>query len=194
MKFLKPAGLPAIALLILIQGCALTPQNLHLDPTIDMTGEAVTADTLIGLSVIDARPTTKLGEVGDPNQEMVSVTLDEDFTFLLDQKVTTALEKRGFSVVPDSGAMTRSLTVEISSLILNSEKRPLDFQTELKSELAAIARNSNEKYERAYYVRTQKITAGPPYEKHSNELVNNAVSQALSDMLNDDKLFEMLAR
>ena len=193
MKNINRTGIPALALLMLIQGCALTPQNLHLDPVIDYTGQSVTTDTLIGLSVVDSRDSKKLGRVGDPKKEMVDVTLDEDFLPLLNQRVTEVLEQRGFSVVPDSGAMTRSISVSIDSLVLNSAKRPLDFETELKAELSAEAHNALGKYDRAYYVRTYKTTAGPPYAKHSNELVNDAVSQALSDMLNDDKLFELLA-
>ena len=194
MKTITRLGLPVLMLLALNQGCTLKPQYLHLDPTIDVTGAAVTSDTLIGLSVRDARPTKKLGEVGDPNKEMMDVTLNEDFTALLSARMTEALEKRGFSVVPESGAMTRSLAVQINNLVLNSVKRPLDFETELKAEVSAEAHNSNEKYDRAYYVSTYKITAGPPFEKHSNLMVNDAVSKALTDMLNDDRLFEMLAR
>ena len=144
MKTITRLGLPVLMLLALSQGCTLKPQYLHLDPAIDVTGEAVTADTLIGLSVIDARPTKKLGEVGDPNKEMLDVTLDEDFSALVGARLTEALEKRGFSVVPESGAMTRSLAVQINSLVLNSVKRPLDFETELKAEVPAVAHNSNE--------------------------------------------------
>ncbi len=194
MKTIARLGLPVLMWLTLIQGCTLKPQYLHLDPVIDITGQPVTSDTLIGLSVTDARTTKKLGEVGDPNKEMMDVTLNEDFTALLSARITEALEKRGFSVVPESGAMTRSISVQIDSLVLNSVKRPLDFETELKAEVSAEAHNANEKYDRAYYVSTYKITAAPPFEKHSNIMVNDAVSKALSDMLNDDKLFEMLAR
>ncbi len=196
MKIIKWAGLPimALALLALVQGCMLTPQKLSLDPVIDVTSEAVTTDTLIGLSVVDARPTKKLGEVGDPNKEMLDVTVTNDFIARVNERLTEALEKRGFSVVPKSEAMTRSLDVEINSLVLNSVKRPIDFETKLEAAVSAKANNSYEKYDRAYYVRTLKESAGPPYEKKSNKMVNDAMSQALSDLLNDDSLFEMLAR
>ena len=90
--------------------------------------------------------------------------------------------------------MTRSLVVEITSLLLDSTRTPINFETELKAEVTASAHNSNERYERLYYVRSYQETAGPPFERHSNQLVNQAVSQALSDMVNDDKLFQMLAR
>ena len=194
MKLMKWKSMLPVLLAAGIQGCALTPQNLHLDPTIEFSGESTTLNTLVGLSVVDARSSKTLGEVGDPNKEMVPVTLDEDFVPLLTELVSEGLEKRGFSVVPESEAMTRSLVIEISSLVLNSEKTPFNFQTELKAEVTASAHNANEQYERRYYVRSYQETAGPPYKKHSNQLVNEAVSQALSDMLADDNLFKMLAR
>jgi uncharacterized lipoprotein YajG len=194
MKTITRLGLPVLALLLLVQGCTLKPQYLHLDPEIDVADKPVTSETLIGLSVSDARSTKKLGEVGDPNKGMVDVTLDEDFTKAVYARISAALEHNGFSVVPASGAMTRSLLVRLDSLVLNSVKRPLDFETELKAEVSAVAYNANEKYDRAYYVRTYKLTAAPPYERDSNRLVNDAVSKALSDMLNDNSLFEMLER
>ncbi len=193
MQAIKWTSTLAILLAVSMQGCALKPQNLHLDPEIAVTGDSVAVDTLLGLSVVDERPTKLLGEVGDPNDKMVPVTLDEDFIPLLTERVSESVEKRGFSVVPTSDAMTRSLVIKITSLVLNSEKTPFNFQTELLAEVTASARNVNDRYERRYYVRSYQETAGPPFEKHSNALVNEAVSQALTDMLNDDRLFEMLA-
>jgi uncharacterized lipoprotein YajG len=186
------AGLALLALLI--QGCTLKTQNLHLDPAIDAAVQPITSDTLIGLEVVDARPWKKLGEVGDPNKGMVDVVLDEDFTVLVRDRLEEVLESRGFDVVLGSGAMTRSLTVAINSLELNSVKRPFDFETELNAEVFASAGNADATYDRTYYVRIRKLTAGPPYERHSNELVNDAVSKALSDLVNDANLSEMLVR
>ena len=193
MNPMKSAGALVALLAVVILGCALKPQNLHLDPDVEYSGEAITTETLIGFSVTDARPTKKLGEVGDPNTELVPVSLDEDFVPLVTERMTTGIEKRGFSVVPWSPAMTRSLEVRIDSLVLNSVKTPVTFETELKAEVTAVASNERQQYERVYYVRSYQETAGPPYEKHSNKLVNQAVSQALTEVLNDDKLFEMLA-
>jgi len=194
MNSIRSAGVLVILVAAMIQGCALKPQTLHLDPDVEYTGEPNTSDTLIGFSVSDDRTTKLLGEVGDPNQEMVAVTLDENFVPLLTEKLNAGLEKRGFSAVPGSEAMTRSLRISIDSLVLNSVKTPVTFQTELKAEVTAAAANASERYQRVYYVRSYQETAGPPYEKHSNQLVNQAVSQALNEVLNDNKLFEMLAR
>ena len=194
MNSIRIAGALAAVAALVIQGCALKPQNLHLDPDVAYSGQATTSETLIGFTVADARPTKKLGKVGDPNKELVDVSLEEDFVPLITERLTTGIEKRGFSVVPWSPAITRSLEVRIDSLVLNSVKTPVTFETELRAEVTAAASNERERYERVYYVRSYQETAGPPYERHSNKLVNQAISQALTEVLNDDKLFEMLAR
>lgn len=195
MKRTYQIALPGLALLaLLMQGCTLKTQNLHLDPSIDAAVQPITSDALIGLVVVDARSVKKLGEVGVPYKEMVDVVLDEDFTALVRDRLEVVLESRGFDVVPGSGAMTRSITVAINSLVLNSVKRPFDFETELSAEVFASAGNADATFDRTYYVSTRKTTAGPPYQRDSNELVNDAVSKALSDMVNDDSLMEMLVR
>lgn len=195
MKRTYQIALPGLALLaLLFQGCTLKTQNLHLDPSIDAAGEPITSDARIGLEVVDNRPTKKLGEVGDPNNKMVDVMLEEDFTAQLRDRIKEMLESRGFEVVPESVAMKRSITVAISALELSSVKRPLDFETKLGANVFATAGNADTTYDRDYFVRTRKTTAGPPFERQSNQLVNEAVSQALSDLAKDEKLFELLAR
>ena len=195
MKRTYQIALPGLVLLaLLFQGCTLKTQNLHLDPSIDAAGEPITSDTRIGLAVVDNRPSKKLGEVGDPNKEMFDVVLDEDFTARVRDRMKELLESRGFDVVLGSGATTRSITVAINGLELSSVKRPLDFETEIRANVLAAASNADATYDRAYFVRTRKTTAAPPFERRSNQLVNKAVSQALSDLANDENLFEMLVR
>ncbi len=170
------------------------PQSLHLDPSIDAANEPITSDKSIGLQVVDNRPSKKLGEVGDPNKGMFDVVLDEDFTAQVREAMKEVLESRGFDVVPEGGATKRSLTVAISDLELSSVKRPLDFETNLKANVFVTADNVDATYDREYFVVTRKTSAAPPREQQSNQLVNDAVSQALSDMASDEDLFEMLLR
>jgi hypothetical protein len=195
MKRTYQIALPGLVLLaLLFQGCTLKTQNLHLDPSIDAAGEPITSDTRIGLEVVDNRPSKKLGEVGDPNKEMFDVVLDEDFTALVRDRMKEVLESRGFDVVLGTGVMTRSITVAINGLELSSVKRPFDFETELRANVFVTAGNVDATYDRVYFVRTRKTTAAPPFERQSNQLVNEAVSQALSDLANDENLFDMLVR
>ena len=138
--------------------------------------------------------TKKLGEIGDPNTKMVDVSVEEDPSAAVYERLQEALTKLGFSVVPYSDAMERKLQVEIRSLELKSVKTPFTFETELRAVLGARAANGLEYYDRQFNVRTRKDGAAPPFEKDSTMLVNTAVSQALEDMLADEQLLALLAK
>lgn len=183
-----------LAAVTALSGCALTPQNLRLDPAVSLQPTPVASGTIIGLAIEDTRSTQKLGEVGDPNTQMVDVSLTEDFRPRLYDEVSRLLTGLGFSVVPYSDNLERAVTVEVRRLELSSIKQPFVFDTELRAELGAVARNGGDTYDRLYYVRSRKETAGPPFLKDSNALVNTAVAQALEDILSDQRLFELLKR
>lgn len=183
-----------LAAVSVLSACALTPQNLRLDPQVSMQPARVASGTIVGLGIEDSRSSQKLGEVGDPNTKMVDVSLTEDFRPRLYAEISRTLTALGFSVVPYSDNLERAITVDVRRLELSSVKQPFVFDTELNAELGAVARNGGDTYDRLYYVRTRKETAGPPYVKDSNALVNTAVAQALQDILSDERLFELLKR
>jgi uncharacterized lipoprotein YajG len=194
---MKPGNLVLTALaslVLLLQGCGLKPQYLHLDPRVAAPTEAVADGTLIGLGINDTRGSKKLGEVGDPLTQMVDVSLTEDFRPNLYASVSKALTGMGFDVVPYSDAMMRWIQIDIRNLELRSEKAAFNFQTELQANVAVRARSENRTYDRAFFVRKHKVTATPPYQRHSNELVNSAVAQAIEDALADRSLLDMLAQ
>lgn len=177
-----------------VQGCSLKPQNLRIDPPVKVNESAVGNGRIIGLGVSDVRTHKKLGEVGDPNTRMVDVSVEEDPSQAVYERLQAALTKLGFSVVPYSEAMANALQVEIRSLDLKSVKTAFTFETELRAEVRARAANGPDYYDRQFNVRTRKDGAAPPFEKDSTLLVNTAVSQALEDMLADEQLLELLAR
>jgi len=186
--------LTVAGMLAAIQGCALKPQNLRIDPPVKVSESAVGNGRIIGLGVTDARTNMKLGEIGDPNNKMVDVSVNENPSAAVFNQLQQALTKLGFSVFPYSDAMERTLQVELRDLELNSVKTALTFETELRAAVGARVANGPEYYDRQFHVRTRKDGAAPPFEKDSNLLVNTAVSQALEDMLADAQLLELLAK
>ena len=186
--------LSVVMMLAGAQGCSLKPQNLRIDPEVKVTEAQVGNSKTVGLQVSDFRPDKKLGEVGDPDRKMVDVRVDEDPSPAIYERVKKALTSLGFSVQPYSDAMDRTLDIKIRKLELQSVKKPLTFDTELRAEVSAHAVNSTEFYDRQFNVRTRKDGAAPPYENDSTVLVNTAVSQALEDLLADEELLAMLAR
>ena len=187
----------SVALLALfsLQACSLKPQNLRLDPQqVRIQESKVGNGTTVALKVEDTRPTKKLGEVGDPDNKMVDVSVEDDPSPKIYERVREALTRMGFMVVPYSDGADPSLKLEIRKLELKSVKTPFTFETELRAELAAHAAKTNGYYDRQFNVRTRRDGAAPPFEKDSTKLVNTAISQALEDLLADEQLLGTLAR
>ncbi|HWA12398.1 MAG TPA: YajG family lipoprotein [Burkholderiales bacterium] len=182
-------------LLALLAGCALKPQYLRIDPQqIRVAQSQAGAGQTVALQVTDARTEKKLGEVGDPDNKMVDVSVEEDPAPKIYARVKEALERMGFTVQPYVEGAEPALKLEVRKLELQSVKTPFTFETELRAEVAAHASRENGHYDRQFNVRTRKDGAAPPYEKDSNALVNTAVSQALEDLLADEQLIATLAR
>lgn len=184
----------ALGLFAMVQGCSLQTQNLRLDPVVKVKESQVGQGRIIGLSVSDVRPDKKLGEVGDPDREMVDVLVEEDPSPAVYDRVKGGLEQLGFSVVPYSDAMNQTLQIEIRTLALQSVKTPFTFETELQAVVGSRAVNGNAFHERQFNVRTRMDGAAPPFKKDSTALVNRAVSQALEDMFADEELLTLLSQ
>jgi uncharacterized lipoprotein YajG len=182
----------AIGIFALVEGCALHPQDIRIDPTIDLPNSLTGSGRTIGLAVSDVRETKKLGQVGDPNREMFDISVNEDPSSAIYSRVSNALAKLGYKVVPYSEGVDPSLKIEVKTLKLDSDKRAFDFLTKLHAEVTAHARARNESWDETYTNDQSMNTAGPAYKRDTARLVNAAVSAALQDMLADQKLLDTL--
>jgi len=185
--------LVASGVALFLQGCALGPENIRVNPAFDLPHSLVGGSKPIALSVADAREKKKLGEVGDPNRQMFDVSVNEDPAPAISRSVSRALSSLGYVVEPyRAGDQIPSLTIELQTLKLDSDKRAFDFLTTLRAEVVAHARNGNKTLDQKYQVTQSMNTPGPAYAKDSSKLVNDAVSSALQDMLSDQRLLDTL--
>ena len=175
---------------LLFGGCAVNDQYLVLNPQINVTANEVGNGKVINLQVLDKREGTGLGEIRDAHSDVFNVRLGRDFTQDLKTNIGKALEKQSFNV----GESDINMTVNIEKLALSSEKYPLTFKTDLEAIISVRIDNGEEQYGNRLRVVTTKRTAGPPFTKDSNELVNEAVSNLLTDMLSSEKLMSVLVQ
>jgi uncharacterized lipoprotein YajG len=181
-----------IGALAMMQGCTLKPENIRIDPSIELSKASVGNDKTIAVVVSDGRSTKKVGEVGDPDRKMVEVSVTQDPSPAIYARLSTALSDLGYKVAPDAKGVEPSLKIEVESLKLDSDKRPLDFLTTLHAEVTARVDNGRAHFERRYTVNQSMNSAGPSYVAESSRLVNGAISMALQDMLSDPKLLKTL--
>ena len=174
----------------LITGCALNDQYLVLDPKIYATESDIGTGKNIELGVRDKRPNSKLGEIKDVRKDTFSVEIKQGFTANIKNKVGNALERKGFKIDKSDIKMV----VDVETLGLSSIKYPLTFKTDLEAIISVTVENGDESYGNRLRIVTTKETPGPPYAADSAELVNEAVSTLLTDMLGSEKLLKVLAK
>lgn len=179
---------------LLLQGCSLRPQNIKLDPPVAVAASNVGQGKIVWVQIRDARVRKTLGNVGDPDGRFTQVSVDDDFSSTVYQRVSAAMRKIGFVASPTPGPDERKLVIEVRELKYQSLKQTLTFATEVSVSLIAMATNGNEHYDRVYNAGEQKTGALLPDEKERAETVNKVVAMALDDMLNDSKLVGLLAQ
>ena len=182
--------IPLIFLFAGLVGCALNDQYLILDPQPDVTESELGNGKIIELSIKDTRSDTKLGKITDVHSGVYSIELRKDFTSTLATVVGSSLEKKGFKIGPSDTKMI----VQVDLLALSSKKMPLTFETNLEAKMSVDIKVGAKTYTNRLRIVTKKETAGPPYAGDSSELINEAVSKLLTDMLSREQLITILAR
>lgn len=179
---------------LLLQGCGLRPQNIKLDPPVEVARSTIGQGKVVWVQIRDARLRKTLGNVGNPDGKFVQVSVEHDFSKTVYQRVSAALRELGFSAQPTPGPDERSLIVEVRELKYQSLKQTLTFATEVSVSVAAMARNGVDHYDRVYNAGEQKTGPLLPSEKERAETVNRVVGVALEDMLKDPRLTGLLAQ
>ena len=177
-------------------GCVPGPQMLSIQPDVTIPPKTGTAEVTLGVEVIDALGSQKIGIAGDPNGDNFDITLNGDVASALAPSIQAGLENQGFKVVPPSEETPNVLTVEVQKITLSSvsTKGKIKYVTKLEVEIVAKARNGGYKYSRRYSVSAEKESGSVSSSENSKLMLNSAVSDGISAMLNDEKLIETLKK
>jgi len=189
----KPV-LMLLALGVAVQGCSLSAQTVRLAPQVQVAQSDVGQGKLIGLDVNDARPDKKAGIIGDENIKFVTVAAEDGPPSAVYREAAEALIRLGFRVEPASDASVRVLRIQLTELEYQSLKRPFTFDTEAKVTVAAVARNTHDRFERRYETEETSTSGSPPSQSEVARTINSQVSKALDDVLSDRQLIALLAR
>jgi uncharacterized lipoprotein YajG len=179
---------------VLALGCTVKPQNVRLEPQIKAAPSTVGQGKKVWLEVKDVRPKKTLGVVGDLNGRYAHVSVEDDFSTQMYQSVSGALRQMGFEVSPTPVADARSLVVEVRDIEYQALKQGLTYDTDTKVAIGALAKSAESTYERLYTAGARKSSPIHPSASDNDRIVNDTVSGALQEMLNDDRLTAALVQ
>ena len=175
-------------------GCAHGPQFVRINPEINTISRANSVDVLVELSVLDTRGDKKIGTTGN-DKARFDITLKDDIATVLSPKLAAALESQGMSVISRPDVNAKKLTISVDRLTLDSLKSEgFGYLTAVNAEVVASIETNTTRFSKRYTVSTEKEMSSATSTQTTQEMLNAALSKALSDVVADEALIGVLTK
>ena len=175
-------------------GCAHGPQFVRINPEINAISRANSVDVLVELSVLDTRADKKIGTTGN-DKARFDITLKDDIATVLSPKLAAALESQGMSVISRPDVNAKKLTISVDRLTLDSLKSEgFGYLTAVNAEVVASIETNTTRFSKRYTVSTEKEMSSATSTQTTQEMLNAALSKALSDVVADEELIGVLTQ
>ena len=170
---------------LMLGGCAMSPQQLAINPDITVQVSEPVSNGEMGLTVYDERPSAVLGSRGGVYSETSMISTGADFTTTIRTATEQALQKMGLDVsmsedAPQFQLYIDRLTYELLDSYLHN--------VEIKASAHVVATHAGQRFTGRYSSDLNQKLATAPSNKKNDELVNQVVNDMLSRMLKDEAL------
>lgn len=179
--------------LLLLAGCALTPQQVKFQPTVARSAPAAAAAVAgkeIALVTADERLSSAIGNRGlGPGGMSAEITTSDDIAKIVNDQVSTAMTNHGFTVkngpqkgLPELRIEVRNLAYQVSPGIITGHLRA---EAVLKG---ACTVAGERRYEHLYRGESTEEVFVVQFAESNAKHLNTALSSALSGIVTDQKL------
>ena len=191
---LKRLGFLAVAgLAVVLSGCAHSPQQLNVTPSVTIPLSQVARQQPVVLTVQDSRSSPVMRTRGGLYPDSSNLTISNQAVPHLRQQVAQALGKLGFQVVPEGTPHANSLVVSLAELSYVSPKEGVYVtQADIGAAFAAEARSTNQRYNGRYSASAQHRFGYAPNQATNTRLVTEVMSDALSRIFKDPEIIRIL--
>jgi uncharacterized lipoprotein YajG len=178
---------------VLLGGCAFTPQQATLNPTLNVTSSEEGKNLSVSIRVIDERPSKSLGRKGSVYGPAAEITLSNDVVAVVHTKLTDAFQKKGFATMAYSDARDPRLTVEIRLLEYSTSTGFWSGGIHVKSAVKANASRAGHSFEKMYRGEKNEQVIVVPGDDKNEDLINESLSDVLTQVVEDKTLIMFLA-
>jgi uncharacterized lipoprotein len=190
---MKNIPLLFFVMLILLSGCALSPQVVVINPELESSPTGTAGKTaIVRLSIVDARSSVVIGQRGGIYKDTSDISTDERMNTSLVQNVGKVLKSLGYAVVGKEQDANVDLTVKIASLTYVANTEDLLDKIEVKASIQAVCLKGNKQFTGGYNATRKKDFLKAPTMDQNEVIVNEAISVALQAMLKDQELFAFI--
>ncbi len=190
LSMLMVAGLALV-----LVGCAHSPQQLSVQPQVQVPLNAVASRQPVVVSVRDTRSSKILGTRGGIYPDSSSITISEETLPKIRQQVEQSLRQLGFDIVPEGTPNANNLTVSLAELKYQTPSvSTYVTEANIAATFVAEAQAANNRYQGRYGASAQHRFGYAPNQATNTRLVSEVMSDALTHVFKDAEIIRVLQR
>jgi uncharacterized lipoprotein YajG len=171
-------------------GCAITPQEAVLSPTVAVKGSSIGNNLAVALEVADERS----GKLAGTRATLGAQIILEDVKSPVEKEIRKGLEGNGFKPVAHKAQISRRLRVEVRTVELRVTMSFVTFGYFPRAAIKAVATNAGQTYQKFYRAEKEERSLIVNTEIANNRLLSEVFSDVLSQIVNDQQLMRFLAK
>lgn len=169
--------------LLILAGCAQPTQELRLSPAAPSTGPLIGDGQSLAVDVVDVRDDSDLGRQGSIDGETIRIRSDKDIAYAVQLAAAEALRGYDFQPTLWDDSQEPRLLIRIEELD-HQVTAAVPFQLETRITLQATAWRGGERYRTRARTTLTDQRALPPRESTNTEVIDEAITRALGELLN----------
>lgn len=176
----------------IVAGCAMSPMTVHVDPVIDVDSLPLGRQQSLAVATIDQRPSPILGNRGGVyNTAYVSTA--SNFPQVVNQSLVNTFRRLDFNAYAGNSGSAR-VNFIITELRYINPPNQLGGPLEVRAKIAVQAFKGNRHFNGNYNSSRTMTVAVAATPVQNQQIVNQTVSQALTNAMKDPKLQRFLSQ
>lgn len=182
----------ALAATALLCACAMSPMTIAVNPVIDVDSLPLGRQQSLSVNTIDQRSSPVLGNRGGV-YNTAYVSTSANFTQSVNQALVNTFRRLDFNANAGQGGPAH-VTFQITELRYISPPNQLGGPLEVRAKIAVQANKHNRHFNGNYSSSRTMTVAVAATPLQNQQIVNQTVSQALTNAMKDPKLQRFLAQ
>ncbi|MDZ7735231.1 MAG: YajG family lipoprotein [Gammaproteobacteria bacterium] len=176
-------------LLLLLGGCALSPQTVSIAPVL-IRPNSIKAAMAKGsrYDVADNRGTAVVGTRGGVYADTSEITTDADVKTPMREELVSALQAMGYRVVQAGEPADAALSVIIDTIKYSAIDKTVGKSIEIAATVRVISKVGNREYTGRYRSKRTTDVLKAPDATENEKMIDAAVSHVLERVLTDSEL------
>lgn len=182
----------ALCLVLALFGCsAKSPQQVQVQPDLTAANGLKANGEVVHLEVIDSREDKVLGTRGGVYEKTSLITLSSDFTSDVEEVLKSKMTDSGFTLGGDTSNI--KWKVNFKELTYKIEKKSaLKNVVTVFGDMSINIVAGNKTFNNFYQTTFTQEVLNTPSDKKNNQMINTAISNLLTLMLEDKTISEFL--